>query len=53
MARFTNSEILDLIDIILVAVEDAENNEVPSPLWVADMREWCVLLLDRIAEGGD
>ena len=51
-ARFSSQEILDLVDMILVAVESAEEGELASPTWAADMREWCVFLLTRLEEGG-
>jgi hypothetical protein len=44
----SSQEVKDLIDLILVGVEDAEEGFESSTAWAIDMREWCIKLLDRL-----
>jgi hypothetical protein len=53
-ARLTRDEVTDLVSTILHGVSALEDEgELPRASWPREMREWCVLLLDRLDEGSD
>lgn len=54
VAALTSQEVYDLVDLILVGVENAEEGFESPIAWAIDMREWCIKLLDRLYgdEGG-
>jgi hypothetical protein len=54
LATLSSQEVRDLVDLILVGVENAEEGFESTIAWAYDMREWCIVLLDRLygTEGG-
>jgi hypothetical protein len=52
LAALTRQEVYDLVDAILEGVENVEESMGFSATWPSEMRDWCIVLLTRLHEGG-
>jgi len=52
MVILSDDETRDLVKTILEAIEAAEEGTQVRASWPLEATDWCYLLLDRLAEGG-
>lgn len=53
MVILSDVEAFDLVQTMLEGVDALADGVLLRGSWVLEVRDWCVLILDRLEEGGD